>query len=907
MRKSVFLALALAANPRAAAFATPPPSESAAAPALLDNMDDAPPVLRLLEGGGARLVAQAVEGGRSQFGAADERLTLAVPAGESAQVAYDLPAARVLGELRLAAWVSCSRPGLQIAATVVLPRSIDPQTGAPRRLLIRSGTPLQGGEDWELVTLTNLPQALADQARVARALTREAIDEREAYVSQLVILAPGGPGVTELWVDQITVHGVLLARDVVAAPRAPQVATVSMPARPIVTTATRVPPPRVPRLIQWQGEPFEMLHRMGFQGVWMGRGPTAEELAEARRLGMVLVCPPPTPEAVAAGVLGPAHDGVMAWDLGQLAADSDIDLAHRVELALEQYDPVPDRATVMQPIGMPLEASRIADVLLLGRATIGSTFSRPDYAAWLSQQRRFARAGTPIWAAIDSHASPRFLAQSAAVRGGQPAISPASFSELSLATAAAMGVLPQGYFFQSQTSLAGGDEENRIRALSLELNNLRLGLVQAWLAYGKSAAVARTNRDDLTGLVLKVERSHLIVPLRWPRGAHETHQLSGAAGAPGDFNAPSGGTIFVLPGVPETAEAYLLSIAGSSRLPTRRVTGGLEIAVERLPDDAFVLLTEDGFAFSQIERYLREHAPRAARMRVELASLRRQQATIALRQLPPELVNSTGARQELARVDAQMKAVVETIRTRDHAAAFACAAEAEAIVDGLRERLSSAVAPDMPPGVSPLAVDFPTLADAARINQALCGTTIAFQPFTAGEFEDLAEVLASGWQRLGSPPPNIETAIRLSPEAPAAGRHCLELEARQTAAAGDAPPVLAGPPVWMTSPPLIVPPAHLVEIIGLVRVTETPIGSADPLLVFDSIGGEEAALRIEEALSWTPFRLVRATGPGAECRLTIALGGVGRVQVDGLRYRFIPLPTPPVPPIAQRPGDATVR
>jgi hypothetical protein len=170
----------------------------------------------------------------------------------------------------------------------------------------------------------------------------------------------------------------------------------------------------------------------------------------------------------------------------------------------------------------------------------------------------------------------------------------------------------------------------------------------------------------------------------------------------------------------------------------------------------------------------------------------------------------------------------------------------------------------------------------------------------------LAEVLESGWQRLGSPPPNIETAIRLSPEAPAGGGYCLELEARQTAAI-DTPPAIATPPVWMTSPPVTVPAGHLIEVIGLVRISEAPIGSADPLLIFDSIGGEEAALRFDEARSWTPFRLVRAAGPATECRVTVALGGVGRAQIDGLRYRVVPLPGAAYLPIAAAPGDSTTR
>src|SRR5688572_8369493 len=185
-----------------------PASSTAPAPALLDNMDNRAPALKLLDPvAGVRIVGQSIEPGLGRFGNASERLILAVPPGSSALLAYDLPPAPLIQELRLAATISCNRPGAQLATTVVLPRSPDPQTGAPRQLLIRSGK-IASGSSWEEITLDDLPAHLADQARVARAMYGGSIDERGAYVSQLVILAPGGPGMTELAVDQITVHGV---------------------------------------------------------------------------------------------------------------------------------------------------------------------------------------------------------------------------------------------------------------------------------------------------------------------------------------------------------------------------------------------------------------------------------------------------------------------------------------------------------------------------------------------------------------------------------------------------------------------------------------------------------------------------------------------------------------------------
>ena len=134
----------------------------------------------------------------------------------------------------------------------------------------------------------------------------------------------------------------------------------------------------------------------------------------------------------------------------------------------------------------------------------------------------------------------------------------------------------------------------------------------------------------------------------------------------------------------------------------------------------------------------------------------------------------------------------------------------------------------------------------------------------------------------------MKTAVRLSPEAPGQGSYCLELQV-QSETPGGTPPALPAAPVWVTSPPLQTPPGHLVEISGLVRVAEAPLGLADPLVIFDSVGGEEGAIRVESSPAWRPFRMLRVPTPGAEMRLTIALGGVGRAQVDGITVRYIPL------------------
>jgi hypothetical protein len=890
--------------------ATPATADDAAQvppypPVLLDNMDDAAPALRLVDqAAGVRLVEQSMLTGRGATDQAAERVLLTVPPGLSGHLAYDLPAAHVIDDFQLSAWVMCNQPGTRLAATVVLPRTIDPETGAPRRMLVRSDV-LAGAGGWERITLDNLFVAVARQARVLRARQVGEIDERGAQVTQLVILAPGGTGVIELWVDQIAMYGVLVQPSAldVKPPLFDGPSPGDSPGKsgivainPALTTEP-IEPPRCPRIIQWQGESFQLLQEIGFDGIWMAREPNDGELAEATRLGLALISPPPA-AAVAAGRIDPKYGSIMAWDLGELATSNDVVSVSSQAEQLLKCDGNAGRPTLLQPRGMTREASSVADAILVHRPTAGAEISWPWYAIWLGQQRRAVRPGTPLWVGIETHYGAGRRVQLAALRNGAAGVTPLPLAHLTQATTTGLTAQPAAMVFKSQASLAAPDENSRMRRLALGLTNLRLGMMQPWLAECKSAVAAKSNREDLSALVLKFERSHLIVPLRWDAAS------AASPAARRNATAAQAPTTFVLPGVPESTDAYLLSTAGYDRLPTRRVTGGLEVSVEQLPDDAMVLLTEDGIAFSHVERYLRDHGPQASRARVELAALRRQQAARAVSQLPADTERATAARSVLHQVDSLLAAVIQTIHRQEYAAAFTRAAQSEALLDELESTVWAAIDGGLAAAAHPLPPHWSTVADGLQVAAALAGERSPPQWIPAGEFENLDDFVGA-WERhvapTGENASSTRATIRLSAEAPHQGAYCLEL-ATPLASDGVLPAVAAGPQAWVTSPPLAVPPGHLLEITGWVRVPE-PLGTVDPLIIFDSIGGEDSALRFDAAPSWTPFRMVRAVPPGAECRLTIALGAIGRAQVDSLQYRLITLrgatDVPPVRTVEQ--------
>ena len=135
-----------------------------------------------------------------------EHVTVSGSNGTYIHMAHTLAPARVIGELVPTVWVKSDRPGLQLIVRVVLPRSIDPRSGRPLTTLVR-GTSYAKVDAWEQLRLDNLVPQLKSQVRVLRAEIGRNVDEREAYVDRILINVYGGPGLTNVNIDDLEVAG----------------------------------------------------------------------------------------------------------------------------------------------------------------------------------------------------------------------------------------------------------------------------------------------------------------------------------------------------------------------------------------------------------------------------------------------------------------------------------------------------------------------------------------------------------------------------------------------------------------------------------------------------------------------------------------------------------------------------
>ena len=121
-------------------------------------------------------------------------------------VAHDIGRPSVIDELRLAVWVCADRPGIQFSAEVTLPRTIDPRTTKPLTTNVLGASYTAVGR-WQQLVVADFTRAVTRQVRVLRSQLAMDLDAREAYVSRVLLNIYGGPGVTNVWTDDLEVFG----------------------------------------------------------------------------------------------------------------------------------------------------------------------------------------------------------------------------------------------------------------------------------------------------------------------------------------------------------------------------------------------------------------------------------------------------------------------------------------------------------------------------------------------------------------------------------------------------------------------------------------------------------------------------------------------------------------------------
>jgi hypothetical protein len=511
--------------------------------------------------------------------------------------------------------------------------------------------------------------------------------------------------------------------------------------------------------------------------------------------------------------------------------------------------------------------------------------SSADCDEWLASRAWLAHPGIPLWLCVPTQFGTQSQRQAAALAAElvpqQQVNSDHVASLVELAVARSM----RGVLFASASPL---DEENpqaHQRATLLQLANRHLELVEPWLAGGKAVSRINSAAGDWSGVVLHVDRARLLIPMKSER---ESASRSRSPRAPASSSAGEE-IAFVVPGVPESTQVFLLSPVSFQPLPVRRIAGGTQIVV---PSGAggMVLITED----PQVVRVFRERVvgdgPEFMRLSRTLATQRVALIDECDKRLALIGRNSPEARRRLEQAHAQLRQIDTFLATRRIEPAYRLTHDVLHQLDqAADDQRRAALGPAAPLRSLPLGLSYDGLVDCAHFLRTYRSLRGGENLLYGGDFEDLGRMMQFGWQHVNHPTPGIQASARLSTREPKHGTYCLELFAAAESTQ-DRPRAVESAPVWVVSPPVPVQTDQIVEITGWVRVEEPIAGSVDGLQIADTLGGGELSLALRHTSAWQPFQIIRGVPQATELRLTFALSGLGTAAIDGVMIRTLAQP-----------------
>ena len=128
------------------------------------------------------------------------------PRREFVHYYYDTPPAPVTDRLTASVWVKAIRPGVQVKARVVFPKEKDPRNpDAPLTTLVAGDDLREASGSGSSSGSGTCRRRCAKHLPVLHARLGRAVDPTDAYVDRLVLNVYAGPGVTEVWIDDLEI------------------------------------------------------------------------------------------------------------------------------------------------------------------------------------------------------------------------------------------------------------------------------------------------------------------------------------------------------------------------------------------------------------------------------------------------------------------------------------------------------------------------------------------------------------------------------------------------------------------------------------------------------------------------------------------------------------------------------
>ncbi|GIW87373.1 MAG: hypothetical protein KatS3mg108_1697 [Isosphaeraceae bacterium] len=653
--------------------------------AIQDGFESETPVWREEETDATFVLrAHEIVTGPAREGERAERFVFEAGPGSVLYYSYPLPRIPITADLRIQLFARASRPGVRLYARVVLPADRDPETGRPSFLVI-PGTAVDEPERWQRLELSGLPLAVERQARVLRVSSDRPVRLDGAYLDRLLINLYGGPGESEVLLDDLRIEPVPADLLTQAADDEAGVVRGSEERSPapgdrfrmVGNFLTKDGVPWVPRAVSATGLDIQALRRAGFDVLEVSSQADGEYLRRATQLGYwlmpVLANHPDAPvDDVMAEVAGfPQPDAVAFWNLGtQLGAIADParrrrELEHTRDLIArmrrDRSRPGQSRltfGTVSDLYPQYALFGRHLDIVAVEPPGIGAQYQPLEIYRLLIYKRQLAATKNPnalFWAWVPTSA-PTSLRR--AVWGddpppawGWPSAQP---EQIRMLVYAALSAGYRGLGFRSDAELDRPGGLDRLLELTLliaevELVESILGRatdpIPQWPAFpadpkrqlvytpnGGAGGMGSGLRPSARGQTAPLPEVKAYPTLRVSSIDVEDNRTrllivndyaAGGLWQPGQMGYRD---VNLIVPAPESAQAYEISFGDVQALESRRDAGGRRLTIPIVNGTALILLTSDMALVDRIRQQVWALRPRAIDLAIKQAELRIQEA-----------------------------------------------------------------------------------------------------------------------------------------------------------------------------------------------------------------------------------------------------------------------------------------
>ena len=837
--------------------------------------------------------------------------------GTKILIAKPLEPAFVITELQPSVRIKSNRAGAQLMVRVVLPQSKS-SNGTPLTTHLAGPTTYTNSPNSQ--TLGFKPGELLELLRKRLWLLRHEhgpeVTIQNAYVDQMVLNVYGGPGATQLEIDQVAVAGAISAETAANAsnPNRPIASSLPATAKP---TASGIPTtdsnagrhagrirqatfqgeqekhpaivqrsgsvleiegkPFFPKVVQHNGESFEFLKSLGFNTVHL-RGPASHgQLQTAKQLDMWIVCPPPP--TVGVQMIPLEYDRVLAWNVGTGLGARELNNVQQQIHAIKQSDSRQSRPIFANVTSHWNAIAPAVDVVSSGRSPFGTSFIASGYSNWIQQRSAIVAHAKPIWADIQTQLPRRTEDQISSIFPMLPPIS-LQPQQVKFAIYEAISGGARGLRFLSHDRLDSTDPLTKLRAKTLQWALRHVTQLEPWAVGGALVGQATGSEPNIEVATIKTNRSRLFLV---QRVTHHEQYLAGDV-LPKAVN-------FLDPTTASSDRAYLVTEAGIVPINSNRKPTNTRIWIDKCPYAAAVVMTQDSLVINHLNSS-NNILETGGRSTLDLHSdLTRQWLAIM------QLIDGQLARmnRKSSSASGALNSAINEVRQAADMQAKNSPAIAIDHLNQADERIAFAVREIMtePLGQFKSKTSTPLLLHASlvplhwQLSERLTEATWNPNSLSGGDFEDLQHMVRYGWENHRSDDDSVTTSVDLTKNAMVEGEFGLRLKAEP---AGTQTRMIQATPIWITSGKAKVKAGQMVRIHGWVKIPETITGSQDGLMITDSLGGAELAERVPVTSGWQEFTLYRGASKDSDVTVTFSLTGYGQALIDEVTIRTIDLP-----------------